>query len=125
MHAVTIWRAHMMLMTVLCILAVDFQVFPRALAKCESFGVSIVRYCCWLARDTCADYNFQMDLGVGSFIFSQGFVSAIPLLKNPASVRAPAIPKLLFILRKTAPLIALGLMRVVMVKGTDYPVSSL
>jgi phosphatidylinositol glycan class W len=43
LHAVTTWRAHMMLMTVLCILAVDFRIFPRALAKCESAGVSVVR----------------------------------------------------------------------------------
>jgi len=41
--AVTTWRAHMMLMTVLGILAVDFPVFPRSLAKCETFGVSLVR----------------------------------------------------------------------------------
>ena len=40
--AVSTWRAHMMLMTVLCILAVDFQVFPRSLVKCETFGVSLV-----------------------------------------------------------------------------------
>jgi phosphatidylinositol glycan class W len=40
--AVTNWRAHMMLMTSLCILAVDFPVFPRDLAKCETFGVSLV-----------------------------------------------------------------------------------
>ncbi len=39
---VTTWRAHMMLMTSLCILAVDFPVFPRELAKCETFGVSLV-----------------------------------------------------------------------------------
>lgn len=41
--AVTTWRAHMMLMTVLGILAVDFPIFPRSLAKCEVFGVSLVR----------------------------------------------------------------------------------
>lgn len=40
--ALSIYRAHMMLMTVLSILAVDFQVFPRALAKCETYGVSLV-----------------------------------------------------------------------------------
>jgi phosphatidylinositol glycan class W len=40
--AVSTWRAHMMLMTVLGILAVDFPVFPRELAKCETFGVSLV-----------------------------------------------------------------------------------
>ena len=33
----------MMLMTILAILAVDFPVFPRSLAKCETYGVSLVR----------------------------------------------------------------------------------
>lgn len=41
--ALTVYRSHMMLMTALAILAVDFPVFPRALAKCETFGVSLVR----------------------------------------------------------------------------------
>lgn len=40
--ALTSYRGHMMLVTVLSILAVDFQVFPRALAKCETYGVSLV-----------------------------------------------------------------------------------
>lgn len=40
--ALTTYRAHMMLMTVLAILAVDFRVFPRMLSKCESWGVSVV-----------------------------------------------------------------------------------
>jgi hypothetical protein len=31
-------------MTVIAILAVDFPVFPRALSKCESWGVSVVRF---------------------------------------------------------------------------------
>lgn len=44
--ALTTYRAHMMLMTVICILAVDFPVFPRMLAKCETFGVSVVRPHC-------------------------------------------------------------------------------
>lgn len=40
--ALTTYRAHMMLMTILAILAVDFPVFPRYLAKCETYGVSLV-----------------------------------------------------------------------------------
>lgn len=41
--ALTTYRAHMLLMTILSILAVDFPVFPRSLAKCETYGVSLVR----------------------------------------------------------------------------------
>lgn len=46
--ALTIYRSHMMLMTILAILAVDFPVFPRSLAKCETFGVSLVRSICYV-----------------------------------------------------------------------------
>lgn len=41
--ALTTYRSHMLLMTTLSILAVDFPVFPRSLAKCETYGVSLVR----------------------------------------------------------------------------------
>ncbi|KAG5645357.1 hypothetical protein DXG03_006419 [Asterophora parasitica] len=101
--SVTVYRAHMLLMTTLAILAVDFPVFPRALAKCESFGVSL------------------MDMGVGSFVFSQGLVSAIPILKDPAYLSAPAVSKILSTSKKTIPIILIGLVRVLLVKGTEYP----
>ncbi|KAG8925734.1 Glucosaminyl phosphatidylinositol (GlcN-PI) nositol acylation protein, partial [Tulasnella sp. 417] len=101
--SLTVYRANMMLLTVICILAVDFPVFPRMLAKCETWGVSM------------------MDLGVGSFVFSQGLVSAIPFLKDPSYASAPVGPKLVATVKKTAPVLALGLVRVLLVKGTDYP----
>lgn len=105
LRALSTYRAHMMLMTVLSILAVDFQVFPRALAKCETYGVSL------------------MDLGVGSFVFSQGIVSAIPLLKDPSHLRKPFGYKLLNTLKKVASVAILGLIRLLAVKGTDYPLN--
>ncbi|KAK0449720.1 GWT1-domain-containing protein [Desarmillaria tabescens] len=99
----TTYRAHMLLMTILAILAVDFPVFPRSLAKCESFGVSL------------------MDLGVGAFVFSQGVISAIPLVKNPTYLASPVLSKLVTTIRKVLPIMVLGIVRVLLVKGTEYP----
>ncbi|KAL5478431.1 GWT1_3 [Sanghuangporus weigelae] len=101
--SLTVYRAHMLLMTFLAILAVDFPVFPRSLAKCETFGVSL------------------MDLGVGSFVFSQGVVSAISLLKDPMYLLVPPRPKVLAVVKKVLPVFALGVIRVISVKGTEYP----
>ncbi|TFK69849.1 GWT1-domain-containing protein [Pluteus cervinus] len=101
--SLTTYRAHMMLITILAILAVDFQVFPRALAKCETYGVSL------------------MDTGVGSFVFSQGVVAAIPLLRDPAYLTGSLSRKVISVSWKNLPVLVLGLIRVLLVKGTDYP----
>ena len=63
-----------------------------------------------------------MDIGVGSFVFSQGVISAIPLLKDPAYLLAPALPKIVTVCKKVLPLLVLGILRVISVKGTQYPV---
>ncbi|KAF6767261.1 GWT1 [Kalmanozyma brasiliensis GHG001] len=99
----TVYRAHMMLVTIISILAVDFPVFPRFLSKCESFGTS------W------------MDMGVGSFVFSLGIISALPFLKSPRNRFRPLKQQLLSDFRKALPLLVLGSVRVVMVKGVEYP----
>ncbi|KAJ3996219.1 GWT1-domain-containing protein [Lentinula boryana] len=101
--SLTIYRAHMLLITCLAILAVDFPVFPRSLVKCETYGVSL------------------MDIGVGSFVFSGGIASAMPLIKTPSHLAAPLIPKMLRAMRKSLPIILLGIVRVLLVKGTEYP----
>ena len=66
--------------------------------------------------------GLQMDLGVGSFVFSQGIVSAIPLIKDPAYLMAPVGPKLAATARKCLPVLVLGLLRMLSVKGSQYPV---
>jgi len=73
--------------TCFCILAVDFGVlFPPLYMKTETFGISV------------------MDIGVGCFVFSAGYVSRKQW--NIASM---------------VPLVGLGLVRIAMVKGVDYP----
>ncbi|KDN49212.1 hypothetical protein K437DRAFT_255340 [Tilletiaria anomala UBC 951] len=65
-----------------------------------------------------------MDLGVGSFVFSLGIVSSGPLIPSLHSARhrfRPPRALLLNNIKKALPLLALGLVRVVMVKGMDYP----
>ncbi|WFD32067.1 Glucosaminyl phosphatidylinositol (GlcN-PI) nositol acylation protein [Malassezia sp. CBS 17886] len=89
---ITVYRTYLMVLTVICILAVDFPVFDRALAKCESWGTSL------------------MDIGVGAFVFSHGVVSARASRNSVLST-----------VRRTLPLLALGIARVALVKRTDYP----
>ncbi|KAG6373965.1 hypothetical protein JVT61DRAFT_6130 [Boletus reticuloceps] len=98
--ALTTYRSNMMLMTVFSILAVNFPVFPRSLANCKTYGVSL------------------MDVGVGSFVFSHGIVSAIPLIKDPPQLHADVKPKLYRIIKRILPIVVLGIVRVLLVKGT-------
>lgn len=98
----TVYRAHMMIMTVHCILAVDFPIFPRVLGKCEDFGTSL------------------MDVGVGSFVFSLGIVSSKSFSPSKHA-NTPWVRTCLMALRKAAPVLALGFVRLMMVKGVEYP----
>lgn len=76
-----------------------------------------------LEKHTLTLIDNQMDLGVGSFVFSQGIVSALPLIKDPQYLKAPMLPKIFTTIRKCSPLLLLGVIRTLSVKGTDYPVS--
>ncbi|CAK9786011.1 unnamed protein product [Cutaneotrichosporon oleaginosum] len=96
----SVYRAHMMVMTVLAILAVDFPVFPRVLGKTEDWGTGL------------------MDVGVGSFVFSLGIVSSKGF---STTRRGKMLGTLLGGLRRALPVLALGFVRLLMVKGVEYP----
>lgn len=95
----------MMVITCIAILAVDFRVFPRRFAKAENWGTSL------------------MDLGVGSFVFSGGVVSARSVLKSREAgspLKKTMKQRFTSSIRHSIPLIVLGLIRLYSVKNLDY-----
>lgn len=68
-----------------------------------------------------------MDVGVGSFVFSLGLVASRAQSRKEQTLFdfSDYLASLVTSLRRSIPLLVLGLVRVVMVKETEYPVSDL
>lgn len=86
----SIYRATMMITTLICILAVDLPMFPRRYAKSETWGTSL------------------MDLGVGSFVFSSGLVT----FSTPHGFIKG--------LQQGGIVLVMGVVRALMVRGSGY-----
>lgn len=100
---ITAYRGGMLIITALAILAVDFDIFPRRFAKVETWGTSL------------------MDLGVGSFVFSNGIVSSRILLKEEmAQKRTGLFQRSFQALKAGGTIFALGLLRLFFVKNLEY-----
>jgi hypothetical protein len=61
-----------------------------------------------------------MDVGVGSFVFSMGVVAIKSFTTQPDQ---SAFSRIAASLYRSLPIILLGMVRVIMVKGSEYPVS--
>ena len=89
--SITAFKSLMMIMTIVAILAVDFQIFDRKYAKTELYGTSL------------------MDIGVGTFIYSGGLMFG---LRHSNS--------LLNVIIKAIPVWFIGAIRLVSVKFLNY-----
>lgn len=92
---ITNFRSSIMILTMQCILAVDFSGFPRSWAKTESFGTSL------------------MDVGVGCIVFSSGLVSA-------STFAGGVSPSFVASIKSSLSMLVLGLIRLGMVKMIGY-----
>lgn len=98
-HYIGLVRSVTNLITAVCILAVDFQCFPRKLAKTENFGFGL------------------MDTGVGLFIYSNGIIA--PELRSGHRQQSFGTKvKRSFV--QSLPLVVLGLARFATIKEIDY-----
>ncbi|XP_050237661.1 uncharacterized protein At4g17910 isoform X1 [Mercurialis annua] len=90
------YRVLVMAVTCLCILAVDFRIYPRRYAKTETYGTSL------------------MDCGVGSFILANSLVSRQARSLSFVSLKAS--------IQSTSPLLLLGFGRLLSTNTVDYQV---
>uniref|UniRef100_A0A2S2PT85 Phosphatidylinositol-glycan biosynthesis class W protein n=1 Tax=Schizaphis graminum TaxID=13262 RepID=A0A2S2PT85_SCHGA len=92
---ITVYRFMLNTYTVFCILAVDFNVFPRRFAKTETYGHGV------------------MDIGVGCYVCSNALLFNIPNTRN--------ISKNVFkVFKQVLPLLVLGIGRTYFVTKADY-----
>ena len=101
----TVSRAYINLFTAIAILAVDFPIFPRRLAKAETYGTGL------------------MDVGVGAFLMAHGVTA--PEARHPEVYgKMPSLRMysrmLLLTARSVLPLFVLGLLRLAAVKSAGY-----
>lgn len=94
---ITILRATINLVTCVCILAIDFNIFPGYLSKTKHYGFSL------------------MDSGIGLFVLSGGIVS-----KKLEMGHFKSFKNIFLLLWQCFPFIILGIGRAVVIKQIDY-----
>lgn len=93
----TNYKATIQITTAICILAVDFNIFPRRFAKVEVYGIGV------------------MDMAVGTIIFSRALTSRQARTQDKVNLIS-----LFKNLRKSSLLLGLGIIRTVIIKCIGY-----
>ena len=96
---ITVFRVQVNVKTVLCILAVDFSVFPRRYAKTETYGTGV------------------MDIGVGAYILANAIVCPEARSKEKKGSNFSHVVRQLW---SVWPLVLLGMARLISVKMSGY-----
>lgn len=97
--SISVCRAVINIITAVCILAVDFKIFPRKLAKTETFGFGL------------------MDSGVGLFVYGNAIVAPEVFKTKPSGF---SWTRLQSIVCSCLPLFLLGIARFIIVNEIDY-----
>ena len=100
----TLARTSVNLFTAIAILAVDFSIFPRRLAKTETYGSGL------------------MDIGVGAFLMAHGLTSPESRQHHSADSGTSFgyLRLVATTLKQVLPLLLLGLLRVMVIKSMGY-----
>ncbi len=100
---ITLFRTYITLFTAIAILGVDFTIFPRRLAKAETYGSGL------------------MDVGVGAFMMAHGVTAPESRCQSNKRLSPRSYVKLLLAtMRGVLPLLVIGVLRLMVVKSTDY-----
>jgi phosphatidylinositol glycan class W len=104
---ITVMRTFVNLFTAIAILGVDFTIYPRRLAKSETYG------------------SGMMDVGVGAFLMAHGVTSPEArdsrTLDSSSGRKGRGYLRLVYVtVRQVLPLLAVGIIRLLSVKATDY-----
>lgn len=103
---ITVMRTFVNLCTAIAILAVDFTIYPRRLAKAETYGSGL------------------MDIGVGAFLMAHGLTAPEARTSRAPDSKRRGLGYLLRLvaatLRGVLPLLVLGFLRLLSVKSTGY-----
>lgn len=103
---ITVMRTFVNLFTAIAILAVDFTIYPRRLAKAETYG------------------SGMMDIGVGVFLMAHGLTAPEVRDSRITDTRRKGLGYLVRLIGVTLwqvlPLLVLGFVRLLSVKATDY-----